>query len=115
METKIVKIKWNNTERDVEIKRLTFGEKNDIQDQAIKTKVIGNSAQATLSQKILKEVSLLKGIKVAPFDVSIGAIQNLPADIGDYLFDEINKYNTISPEKKPELGGPSDKEQQTPE
>lgn len=113
MDTKIIKIKWNNQDRDVEIKRLTFGEMNDIQEQAIKSKIVGTSVQAVISQKTLKEVSLLKGIKTAPFEVDIQTIQGIPADLGNRLFEEINRYNNISLEKKDDLNGPSGKGQQT--
>jgi len=101
METKKIPIQWNGQKREVEIKRLTFGEKNDIHESAISTKIVGQNVQATLSQKTLKETSLVKGIANAPFEVNIDTIRNLPADIGDLLFEEIKNFNDISPAKKP--------------
>lgn len=114
METKTLKIQWNGTEAEVQIKRLTFGEKNDIQEQAVKIRVIGNSTQATVSNKVLKEVSLTTAIVKAPFEHKIiDEIRNLPADIGDYLFEEINKFNTLDTIKKSDSNMPLEKEQET--
>ena len=102
MDTKIVPIEWNGEKVDVELRKLTFGEKNSVQEKAMKTKMIGHSMQVELSQAVLKEESLLVGIKHAPFEVSLDTIRNLPAETGDKLYEELSKLVTITPEKKVE-------------
>ncbi len=100
METKIIPIKWNGKDEEVEIKRFTFGELLDIREQSITTRTVGTTIQRSVSQKSLQMASVLKGIKNAPFAVESETIKNLPGFLGDKLYTEIDNFNTVTPEKK---------------
>ena len=102
MEMKKIKINWKGQEAEVEIKKMNWGEKNDIQQSAIITKMVGNSFQTELNQKILKEQALLKCIVKAPFNVDLSTIRELPAELGDKLVEEISSFNAFIEYKKKE-------------
>jgi hypothetical protein len=93
MKTKEVEIEWNGEKKIVKIKRLTFGEMNQLTEEATDIKVINGQPVVKISQKALKELSLLKSIMEAPFTISIQEIQNLDAEIGNRLFDEFTELN----------------------
>jgi len=100
METKEVEIEWQGKKEKVTLKKLTFGERNDLMSSFIRVKRVGNNMETQVDMKTMMEQSLLKTIIKAPFQVTIEGIRSLPVDIGDKLYAEADKFNTISQEKK---------------
>ena len=100
VKTKVVKIDWDGKQEDVELKELTFGEYNDLMEEAAEVKLIGTTPQVKISHSKMKEFALLKAVTKAPFEKSIQAIRNLPRAIGDQLYAEVDKLNTIPAAKK---------------
>lgn len=78
----------------VEIKKLTFGEYSDLQDEIANVKMVGNQQIVNASVGKAKILMLVKGIKKAPFPITIEGIRNIPCDLGDYLFDKIDELNS---------------------
>ena len=100
METKIIPIVYNGAESKVTIKKLTFGELNEIQNQAIPIKIVGKNTQVSIDQKILKEMSLSKSLVNAPFTIDIPTIRNIDSQLGEMLWKEVNEFNNIQDQKK---------------
>jgi len=101
MITKKIEIEFNGKTEIVELKRLSFGEMNQLTEEATDIKVTGNIPIVKVSQKILKEVGLFKSIVSAPFTISLQEIQNLDPDTGKLLFDEFTALNQANEKKNP--------------
>lgn len=99
MKTKEIEIEYNGEKKKVTIKKLTFGELNQLTEEATDIKVVGGQPLIKVSQKALKELSLLKSITSAPFEVNITNIQNLDAEVGNQLFEEFTLLNQITEKK----------------
>ncbi len=113
METKKLQVEWQGKKAEVEIKRFTYGERNDIQEKAIDTNLVGGAIRMNISLKTMREEALAQGIVSAPFEVDINTIRDLPADIGDKIYAEIESYNNLNPEKKGDSDGRSGTEAPT--
>jgi hypothetical protein len=114
MKTKDIPIEWDGKPDKVTIKKLTFGEINDIKQKAVVIRVVGNVPSATVNQKTLHEESIMKSLVHAPFTIGLKAVQDLDGETGEELWDECNEFSHISQEKKPKSPGPSGEEQTTP-
>lgn len=102
VKTKEIEIEWETsdgkpTKAMVTMKKLTFGEMNDVKEMSTQIKAIGNTPQVTVSQKTLSEQCLLKSIIKAPFTIDITGIRNLDKDVGDKLWEEFTVFNGQSP------------------
>jgi hypothetical protein len=93
MQTKEIEIDWNGGKHIVKLKRLTFGEMNQLTEEATDVKVINGQPIVKVSQKVLKEIGLLKSIVEAPFTLDIPSIQNLDSETGNLLFEEFSEMN----------------------
>jgi len=93
MITKDVEIEFNGKKETVKLKRLGFGEKNQLQEEATDIKVIGGQPVVKVSTSKLKELALLKSIVSAPFPITIQAIKELEQEVGDFLFEEYDALN----------------------
>lgn len=100
MQTKDIEITFNGEKKIVKMKRLTFGEMNQLTEEATDVKVINGSPMIKVSQKALKEIGLLKAIVEAPFTIDMNSIQGLDADTGNLLFEEFSEMNQQSSKKK---------------
>ena len=100
--TKEIEIQWNGKPEIVVIKRLNFGEKNRLQDEATDIKVVGTQTIAKVSIAKINELSLLKGITKAPFSVDLATIQSLPVEIAEKLLEVFGELNGLSEKKIPE-------------
>jgi len=90
---KTIKINWKGKQEDVTIKSFTFGEQNDISEQATVVDTTVRPAKVSFSQKKLIETTMLKGITKAPFPITLEGIQNLDAATGTHIYEQINKIN----------------------
>lgn len=97
---KEIEIEWNGKKEKVTIKRLTFGERNKFMEEFIKVRMVGDTFQTEVLHGQMKTLALLRCIVKAPFPIDIASIESLDADLGDYLYSEIDKFNRLSEIKK---------------
>lgn len=103
METKNIEINYKGRPEVVEIKKLTFGEKASLRKKCRKISFTGNRQNIDIDEEALMLNTLVYGIKSAPFNhTDINTIKNLDGDIGEKLYTEIDKFNTVSEGKKNE-------------
>lgn len=87
---------------EVTIKKIGFGEQNQIIDEVSDIKIKGKD-QVEVKTKYgqLRTLTLLKCLVKAPFPITLEYISNeLDASLGDFLFEECDKFNTVRQEKK---------------
>jgi len=101
MKTKEIEIDWNSAKAIVRMKRLSFGEMNQLTEEATDIKVVNGQPIVKVSQKALKELGLLKSITEAPFTIEIKNIQGLDAEVGALLFDAFTELNQVEGKKNP--------------
>jgi hypothetical protein len=96
--TKEVVIKFDDQDYKVIIKRMTLKERNDVlrQSMTIRT-VVGSEPIINIDPHTLKEVSIQKCIIEAPFKTDP---ESLDFELGDLLYKEIEKLNSLTAEKK---------------
>jgi hypothetical protein len=97
MKTKEVEVTWNENPAKVILKELTFGAKNELLEQSTEVSGKGGELNTTINVRKLKEFALLKGIKEAPFEITISNIRNLTATDGENLYSELDKLNNPDP------------------
>jgi len=97
MKTKEVEVNWQDSPVKVILKELTFGEKNELLEQAADVSGKGGELSTNINVRKLKEFALLKGIKEAPFEITISNIRNLTASDGENLYNELDKLNNPDP------------------
>lgn len=97
---KTLQIDWEGKKEEVIIKEVTYGEKNRIIKGFTDIKQTGS----TVDPYEMRTLWLEKAIIKAPFEVNRKNIDDLSARVGDYLFEEITKLNSVS-EKKDETSG----------
>jgi len=129
MVKKIIEIKYEEGEGldkeeyigEVVIKRLSFSEKNSLEEESTDIKIMGGQPIVKLSTAKMKEVGLLKSIvssdlkkttyyedKVTKdhkpttnaYPLDITNIRNMPVELGNLLFDEFTAINTVEDKKK---------------
>lgn len=117
-DTKIVQVKYKEQDAQVTIKKLSLGERNQARRESMKITMVmsGRTPQphATIDPGTLQEGILVKGIIQAPWQVfSINEVRNLPADLADKLYTELEELNGVSEEKKLDSETHSETEQPT--
>ena len=99
MKTKTLKINWSpdpNVEpKEVEVtmKRLSFGELNKVQDDAVDIKITGTQPIANVNQSKFKEMSILRSLCQAPFEINLTNIQKLDPIDGNKLWEVFQELN----------------------
>ena len=97
MKTAEVEIEWNGKMEKVKLKRLSYGETNDVTEQAATIRYVGEQPHVSVSQKVLREVSLVKSVISAPFAINIESIRALDITDGNKLFEAYTELNNQSP------------------
>ncbi len=86
---------------EVVIRRISFGEKNDLLDEVTNVTIKGRQTTAKPQYGRLRTLTLAKAIVSAPFPVTIDYIQKeLDETLGEYIFTEIDQLGKVSVEKK---------------
>lgn len=93
-------IEWEGKKEKVVIKRLTFGERNDLWEEVAKIKVVGTQQVVDIKHGRMREIAILKSLMKAPFKISAEDIRNLPAQLGDLIYKEVDEFNTLGLVKK---------------
>lgn len=83
---------WDHPAK-VKIRRLTFGEFQDIQEEAIDTK----GPQPKLKLGLYKTLVLQKTLVEAPFERTAEGIRGLDAPLGEFLFQEVDRFCSVDP------------------
>lgn len=108
---KTIKVEWKDEDKSlngvVTFKKLSFGEKNQLEEEATEAKVVAGQPVVRVSVAKLKEVSLVKGIftwdlmdeKAQKIPLNADTIRNLPAEIGEMLLEEFTAYNQSTQKK----------------
>lgn len=93
---------WEGEEKpEVIIKRLSFGQQNKILDKVSNVNVKGKVVEVSPLYGELRTLTVLKCIVSAPFPVTIEYLENeMPANLGDFLFEQIDQFNNFKKEKK---------------
>jgi len=78
----------------VTIRKLTYGQRSKLIAETTKTKIVGKNAITDTDVYALRIKYLLFGIEKAPFNIDQPSIEALDSDLGDFLFEEIDKLNT---------------------
>ena len=96
----------------VTIKRLSYSERLDLSDEAMNLRVTDAGVSAKPSQKSIALGTILKAVIEAPWQIqSAGAVLSLDWQLGDWLLNEINSFNTLSVKKKEDSSPSSGAEQ----
>lgn len=85
----------------VKIKKLNFGEFNEIQRASMKVTMFGNQPKLDLDSVAMNEQSILKSVIDAPFQVNdINIIRELDRELAEIILGFINELNMSSDKKK---------------
>lgn len=86
----------------VRIKLFDWGEKTTIDEEAIKIQArSGSGAQATISQKVYNESTIIQGVAEAPWKVNdVATVRSLAPFLMEWLKDQIQEYNSLGEKKK---------------
>lgn len=94
----------------VTIHRLTFGETQDLQDEAMElmsgmnkdnSRSKAGARRSTPKFGVAKILVLTKAILTAPFDVTYEGVRNLDPDVAEYLYKEVEALNALDPKARP--------------
>jgi hypothetical protein len=99
---KEVKIVWEGNEEVVVMKRLSFGELNQLTEEATEVRFVNAQPMIKVSQKVMKESGILKSLVKAPFPICLASIQNLEQEAGLLLFNTFTELNEVDEKKSSE-------------
>jgi hypothetical protein len=101
VEKKEIKISWDGRDETVVIKKMSYGEKEMLREESADIRMIGQTMQTIIKPARFAFLAIMKSVEKAPWKVGdMQSIQDLPADIGEQIYDEVDKFNKLSPEKK---------------
>jgi hypothetical protein len=101
VEKKEIKISWDGRDETVVIKKMSYGEKETLREESADIRMVGNVMQTIIKPARFAFLAIMKSVELAPWKVKdIQVIQDLPAEIGEFIYDEVDKFNKLSPEKK---------------
>ena len=91
--------KWINNK--VTIKRFTFGDQVQLQQDSTKTKASINGANTDVNVADLQLLTLMRAVVEAPWLTNdINSVRTLPPMLAEWLNKEIDEFNTITIKKK---------------
>jgi len=100
MANKDIEIEIDGIKQTFTLKRLSFGEKNQLEEEATDIKIVANQPIVKVSMSKLKELSILKSIVKSSYPINgIGDVQKLPQEAGDKLFEEFTALNGVDVKK----------------
>ena len=97
MEKKEIEIEWEGKKEKVVLRRLTWGEKNELMKQVLGKIKISGGKMPEIEIDIVKwrELVTLYSIESAPFEKTLENLRKLPADVGEKLYraaEELNPF-----------------------
>ena len=95
------KIEYIGQPAKIVLRGLTVGEKCDIVSASTKTRATSAiSASAEVDVGKVRLLTIIKGIKEAPFTINEETVREFDDEFGDWLFDQINNLTSVSDAKK---------------
>jgi len=95
MKTKTLTIEFNGQPAEVIIKRLTFGERAKLRKSVRTIKYVNNVQNIEIDEEKLLINTLKFGLLKAPFEITDESIKQLDGNTGEFLYQEIDKFNTL--------------------
>jgi hypothetical protein len=77
----------------ITIKKIKFGDFTRMTEQMLNMKIVGKQQITTTSVERNQMLTLLYGIESAPFEISEKGIGEIPSDLGQFLYEEIESFN----------------------
>jgi Zn-dependent M28 family amino/carboxypeptidase len=100
MKTEKIEFEIEGIKHWVEMKRLSFGEKNQLEEEATDIKMTGAVPIIKISTSKLKEVSILKSVVDSSISLkTIEDIRNLPQEVGELLIEKVTELNSTDLKK----------------
>lgn len=93
-----VKIMWEGREEEVVLKKLSWGEMNEVLRQSIgRIKIVGSETPVVdIDLVMFREILLLKSIKKAPFKNDLETIRSLDVEIANVLMEKALELNPLA-------------------
>jgi hypothetical protein len=114
MKTKEIMLEYEGNETKFVIKRLSFGERTEIEQQSAPLRQIGTEVRMFPDRAMAKLLTVVKGLASAPFTINLVEVKKLDGGLGEELYQEIEKFNSLPDKKKANSSGPSTREQEAP-
>lgn len=103
------KIDWQGKQEEVKVRRLSFGERADLNEKSNKVEYIGKRQKITFSYKEHLMQSMLMCLVKAPFPITHQYIYyEIDPDVGDDIFSRIKRLNKLSKELEKNSDGVQD-------
>jgi hypothetical protein len=93
-------IPFNGKQESIKIKKLNYGELNDLQRSCTKLQVLGGTTKFEVDRVAMDENSIVKSILSAPFNVTLDEIRNLEPEQASIILTNITELNQPSDKKK---------------
>ena len=102
VEKREIPIEWKGRKETVVIRRLNFGEWGDITDATTDVKMVGTVKSVKINSPLFKQMAIKKSVVKAPFKTdSVQDVRAIPSmQLGNLIYDEIEKFNGLTEEKK---------------
>jgi hypothetical protein len=100
--TKTIPLEVDGEMCEIKIRKLTLGERNQIEQNSTKVTVIGKTPQTTINFEEVQAMTLSKCIQEAPFPTDLDSMKNLPEDVGAYLYSAYMDFAGLDDKKKDE-------------
>ena len=93
-------IVFNGAEKPVKIKKLNFGEYNELQRACLKMTMLGGQPKMDLDPVAMNENSIFKSLLDAPFPIEMTAIRELDREVAEEILSNVNDINMPTDKKK---------------
>lgn len=100
IQTKDIPLNVNGKEVLIKIRKLSTGQRNKIESQCTTIKIVNGMQNVTVDGSQVQELILEQAIVEAPFETTVNAIKELPAEVTDYLYREYREFAEPSSKKK---------------
>jgi hypothetical protein len=95
-----IPIIYNGKEDNVKIKKLNFGEFNELQKASMKITMIGTTPKIEMDNIAMNEQGIVKSLIEAPFEMTLEAVRELDREVAEKILAVVNELNNPSDKKK---------------
>lgn len=93
-------INWNGKDAVVKIKKLNFGEFNEVQRASAKLTMFGGAPKLDIDAIAMNENAILRSLVDAPFPINIEEIRQIEKDVAEEILTNVNELNNPTDKKK---------------
>ena len=104
---KTIKIQFNGKEEEVELKKLSWPERNRLLKNYSSITIVGSTPRVTIDVENKRNTELLASIVKAPFPISMEGLGLIDADECQRIYLEASELNGFGEEKKTSTSEPS--------